>query len=117
MIGATIGAVLVTLVLLLNSTPAALIFLAYFIVYQQIENNFIAPTIQSKRVELSALAVLSAILIGVNLFGLLGGLISIPIAGCIRVLVLHHLEHNRKIRSAKQSKNPVTRLIAKSKET
>lgn len=116
MIGATVGAIIVTLVLLLNSPPAALAFLVYFIVYQQIENNFIAPTIQSKRVELSALAVLSAILIGVSLFGLLGGLISIPIAGCLRVLILHYLEHTKRVRSAKESKNPVTRLIAKTKD-
>lgn len=115
MIGATLGAVLVTLILLLNSTPAALIFLAYFIVYQQIENNFIAPTIQSRRVELSALAVLIAILIGVSLFGLLGGLISIPIAGCIRVLLLDYLDHARRKRA--KSANPVAKLIAKVKES
>ena len=115
MIGATVGAILVTLILLLNSTGAALIFLAYFIVYQQIENNFIAPTIQSKRVELSALAVLSAILIGISLFGLLGGLISIPIAGCLRVLLLDYLEHARKKRA--KSKNPIAKLVAKAKES
>jgi predicted PurR-regulated permease PerM len=114
MIGATVGAIIVTLILLLNSTGAALIFLAYFIVYQQIENNFIAPTIQSKRVELSALAVLTAILIGVSLFGLLGGLISIPIAGCIRVLLLDYLDHARKQRA--KSKKPQTKLTAKTKE-
>jgi len=117
MVGATIGAIIVTLILLLNSAPAALAFLIYFIIYQQIENNFIAPTIQSKRVELSALGVLSAILIGISLFGLLGGLISIPIAGCLRVLLLHYLDHTRKIRKAKESKNPVKRLIAKAKDS
>lgn len=115
MIGATLGAVLVTLILLLNSTGAALIFLVYFIVYQQIENNFIAPTIQSKRVELSALAVLAAILVGVSLFGLLGGLISIPIAGCMRVLLLDYLEHARKQRA--KTKNPVAKLVTKVKES
>lgn len=117
MIGATVGALLVALVLLLNSPAAALAFLVYFVIYQQIENNFIAPTIQSKRVELSALAVLSAILIGVTLFGLLGGLISIPIAGCLRVLILHYLEHSRRTRKKRESKNPVTRLVAKVKES
>jgi len=116
MIGATIGAVLVMLVLLLNSPPAAIVFLIYFIVYQQIENNFIAPTIQSKRVELSALAVLTAIVIGISLFGLLGGLISIPIAGCLRVLLLHYLDHTRRVRKQKESKNPISRLTAKTKD-
>ena len=111
MIGATLGAVLVALVLLLNSPPAAVIFVIYFIIYQQIENNFISPTIQSKTVELSALLVLSAILIGVSVFGLIGGIISIPIAGCLRVLVLEYLEHTRSERE--KNKNPIVKLAKK----
>jgi predicted PurR-regulated permease PerM len=114
MIGATLGAIVVTLVLMLNDFGAALTFLIYFIIYQQIENNFIAPTIQSKTVELSALAVMSAILIGVTLFGLLGGLISIPIAGSVRVLVLHMLERNKRIREKKEG--PISKLVSKVKE-
>lgn len=115
MVGATIGAVLVTLVLLLNSFPAAVIFLIFFVIYQQVENNFISPTIQSKSVELSALTVLSAILIGITLFGLLGGLISIPIAGCIRVLMIDYLEHSRKVREKNTTKNPIAKLLEKTK--
>ena len=114
MIGATLGAIIVTLVLLLNDFGAAVTFLVYFIVYQQVENNFISPTIQSKTVELSAFAILSAILIGVTLFGLLGGLISIPIAGCLRVLTIHLLEQNRKEREKRS--NPIGKLVAKVKE-
>ncbi len=115
MIGATIGATIITLILLLNDVTAAIIFLIYFIVYQQVENNFISPTIQSKKVELSALTVLIAILIGVSLFGLLGGLISIPIAGCIRVLMIDYLDHAEKERAEKAVKNPIAKLTEKLK--
>ena len=115
MIGATIGATVITLVLLLNDVTAAIIFLVYFIVYQQVENNFISPAIQSKKVELSALTVLVSILIGVSLFGLLGGLISIPIAGCIRVLMVDYLEHAEKERAEKATKNPLVKLASKLK--
>lgn len=114
MIGSTIGAVIVGLVLLFNSPSAALIFIIYFIIYQQIENNFIAPTIQSKNVELSALMILAAILIGVSLGGLLGGVIAIPVAGCLRVLLLDQLEYARKKR-LKDEINPVKKLIKKTK--
>lgn len=114
MIGATIGATLVTLVLLFNSPTAALIFLVYFVVYQQIENNFISPTIQSKNVELSALTILVAILIGITLGGLLGGIVAIPVAGCLRVLLLDQLELARKKRLQDQV-NPVKKLIKKAK--
>lgn len=114
MIGATIGAVLVGLVLLFNSPSAALIFVIYFVIYQQIENNFISPTIQSKSVEISALVILIALLIGINLGGLLGGVLAIPVAGCLRVLFLDQLEQARKKR-LKDSVNPVKKLINKTK--
>lgn len=113
MVGATIGAVVVTAVLLLNSAPAAVAFAIYFFIYQQLENNYISPTIQSKKVELSALSVLAAILIGVAMFGFLGALISIPIAGCIRVLLVDYLEHAERAREEKTLKNPVAKLAAK----
>ena len=113
MVGSTIGGALVGLVLLFNSPFAALIFVIYFIIYQQIENNFIAPTIQAKNVELSALAVLSAILIGVSLFGLLGGVIAIPVAGCLRVLLIDYLEQSRKVRASKMPKAVLKKLADK----
>lgn len=96
MFGATIGAIIAALLLGINDIGAAVIFLIYYFIYQQIENNFISPTIQSKTVEISALTVIIALTIGLTLFGILGGLISIPIAGCIRVLVNDYLENNKK---------------------
>ncbi len=115
MVGATIGAVIVGLVLLLNNSSAAIVFAIYFFVYQQVENNWIAPAIQSKKVELSALSVLIAILIGVSLFGFLGAIISIPVAGCIRVLMVDYLRHAEIEREEKSSKNPVEKLVTKLK--
>jgi predicted PurR-regulated permease PerM len=85
MFGATIGGILITVLLMFNSIPAAIIYAVFFIVYQQIENNFISPHIQAKKIDLSALAVLVAITIGLYMFGIIGGVIAIPIAGTIRV--------------------------------
>lgn len=104
MIGATIGAVLVGAILVLNDAGAAFSFIVYFIIYQQIENNFIAPTIQSRHVELSALTVLVAILVGTSLFGVLGGILAIPIAGCIRVLTQYYINRSTELRKSKQRK-------------
>lgn len=111
MFGATLGGTLVTLLLLINSVPAAIAYAIFFIVYQQIENNFISPTIQSKYVELSPLAVLASVTIGLYLFGLAGGIISIPIAGCVKVLIEEYLSHSNKKRA--QSKQPIHKLIKK----
>ena len=111
MFGATIAGILVTLLLLLNSVPAAIAFLVFFIIYQQIENNFISPVIQSKTVELSALAVLVAVTIGLYVFGLAGGIISIPIAGCIKVLLEDYLSR-AKVQRTKSDK-PLHKLVKK----
>ena len=85
--GATIGAILICLVLAINSPTAAIIFIIYFLLYQQVEGNYISPKIQSKRLDLSPLFILASIVIGIVVFGILGGIISIPIAGCVKILV------------------------------
>lgn len=85
MFGATIGGILISILLALNSIPAAIVYVIFFVVYQQIENNFISPNIQAKRIDLSALMVLSAVTIGLYMFGVAGGIIAIPIAGTVRI--------------------------------
>ncbi len=95
MFGATIGGVIITLLLSLNSLPAAIIYAVFFVVYQQVENNAISPHIQAKRIDLSALMVLGAVTIGLYMFGVVGGIIAIPIAGCVRVLIEEYLKNRR----------------------
>jgi predicted PurR-regulated permease PerM len=111
MFGATIAGVLISLLLLFNDAGAGVVFVVYFILYQQVENNFISPTIQSKKVELSALAVLASVTIGLYVFGLAGGIISIPIAGCIKVLLEDYLVRAKENR--KESDKPLAKLVKK----
>jgi predicted PurR-regulated permease PerM len=113
MFGATIAGFIISLLLVLNNLTAGIIFAVYFIVYQQIENNFISPTIQSKKLELSALMVLASVTIGLYVFGLAGGIISIPIAGCIKVLLEEYLERARENR--KKSDRPLKKIVNKLK--
>ena len=87
MFGPIITAVLVTLLLIPNSLWAALTFLVFYIVYAQIENNLISPKIQGKGLALPPLLILVAVTIGVYAFGLIGCIIAIPVAGCIKVLI------------------------------
>ncbi len=93
MFGATIGAIIATTVLLFNNIPAAIIFLIYYILYQQIENNVIQPVVQARTVQLSALGVVTAAIIGITLFGIIGAIIAIPVAGCVRVLIADYIEN------------------------
>lgn len=98
MFGATIGGIIIATLLAFNSIPAAIIYAIYFVVYQQIENNFISPNIQAKKIDLSALAVLASVTIGLYMFGIVGGIIAIPIAGSVRVLIEEYLHSNRRQR-------------------
>lgn len=110
MFGATIAGIIVTLLLAMNSLPAAIIFAIYFVIYQQVENNVISPHIQAKRIELSPLAVLAAVTIGLFVFGIAGGIISIPIAGWVKVLVEYYLERDRRDDDETPSKPKTGRL-------
>jgi predicted PurR-regulated permease PerM len=91
MVGHTIGAIIVTIVALFHSTSAAIIILAYYILYQQIENYLIQPRIQANSTNMSPLLVFTAVVIGVSFGGLFGGLVAIPAAGCLRIAVLEYL--------------------------
>lgn len=91
LVGHTIGAVLVSTAALFTSPWAALIILIYYITYQQIENYVLQPKIQANATNMSPLLVFSAVIVGVSLNGLVGGLLAIPIAGCLRVIVLYYI--------------------------
>lgn len=91
MVGHTIGAIIVTLVALFHSVPSAVIVLAYYILYQQIETYIIQPRIQASATNMSPLLVFGAVVIGLSFGGLVGGLVAIPVAGCLRVLALDYL--------------------------
>ena len=116
MFGATIAGVVVGLMLMLNSVSAGVVYLIYFVIYQQIENNFIAPVIQGKKVELSALAILVAVTVGLYVGGLVGGVVAIPIAGSLKVLMDDYLAHNREPQ-APPRRSPLKKALKKVAET
>jgi predicted PurR-regulated permease PerM len=93
--GATLGAIIVTLVALTDSVSAALIMLAWFIVYQQIENHLLQPIVYGRTVQLSPLAILVSVLIGAEVAGVIGALGAIPVAGTIQILISDWLQHRR----------------------
>lgn len=100
MVGHTIGAIIITLVALFESTSAALIILIYYITYQQIENILIQPRIQANSTDMSPLLVFMSVVIGVSFGGLIGGLVAIPLTGCLRIGILEYLQRKKIITSA-----------------
>ena len=97
MFGASIAGVISALIIGFNAWYAGLIFIVYFVVYQQIENNLISPMIQAKSNQLSALIIIVAITIGIYAAGLLGAFLSIPVAACVKILFEEfYLVHHKK---------------------
>ena len=95
MIGATLGAVVAVTVGLFQSVTTGIILLIFFVVYQQFENYVIYPQVQSRALEISPLTVLVAALFGASLAGLLGALLAIPAAACIRILIIDYIKRHR----------------------
>ncbi len=86
LVGATLGAIPSVFVALLQSPGQGIATLIFFVVYQLFENHVLQPVVMAKTVNLNPLTVLIAVLIGVQLAGLLGALLAIPVAGALQVL-------------------------------
>ncbi|MQA75064.1 MAG: AI-2E family transporter [Solirubrobacterales bacterium] len=85
-IGATIAAVVIAVVLLFVNFPTALIiWVIWAIVYQQIENYVIQPQIQKRAVQVEPFVVIVSVLFGASLFGILGAILAIPAAAALQI--------------------------------
>ena len=86
LVGATLGAIPPIFVAFLQSPGAGIATLVFFVVYQLFENHVLQTTIMAKAVKLNPLGVLLAVLAGVELGGLVGALLAIPVAGALQVV-------------------------------
>ena len=87
LVGATLGGILVGIVVAFNDFPVGLIvWAAVLIVYQQVENNLVQPYVYGRTVEIHPLVVILAILLGASLLGVLGALIAIPAAATVQAI-------------------------------
>ncbi|MEJ7585795.1 MAG: AI-2E family transporter [Acidimicrobiales bacterium] len=87
LVGATLGAVPTIIFALLHSNAAGIAGIIFFIAYQQFENHVLQVTIMSRTVNVSPLTVLLSVLVGVEMFGLLGAVLAIPAAGVLQVII------------------------------
>ena len=95
-IGATIGAFIVGIVMAFVNFPVGLIvWIVFAIVYQQIENYLIQPQIQKRATEIEAFVVLVAVLFGSTLFGVIGAVLAIPVAAAFQITFRQWREYRR----------------------
>jgi predicted PurR-regulated permease PerM len=86
MIGATIGAVIVTAIGFATDPKIGLACLVFYLVYQQVENYVIYPRVMSKSVDIPGAVTVIAALAGAALLGVVGALLAIPTAAAILML-------------------------------
>jgi predicted PurR-regulated permease PerM len=86
-IGATTAGIIIAIVALSVSVQALIIFVIVIVVYQQIENYILQPTIIGKAAQVSGFTVLVSVLAFGALFGLIGAIIAVPIAAGIQIVV------------------------------
>ena len=86
-IGATIAGIIIAIVALSVGVEALIVFAIVMVVYQQIENYVLQPTIIGKAAQVSGFTVLTSVLVFGALFGLIGAIIGVPIAAALQILV------------------------------
>ncbi|WP_433307816.1 AI-2E family transporter [Actinoplanes sp. CA-030573] len=86
-IGATLGAIIVSLVGFASSLTAGIVCVVFFIVYQQVENYLIYPNVMRRSVKVSDVAAVVAALLGVALFGVVGALVAIPMVAAVQLII------------------------------
>ena len=85
--GAYIGAIVSALPLVMVSPIKALVFLVFLVVLQQIEGNVIYPKVVGTSIGLPGIWVLAAVTIGGGVGGLVGVLLSVPVASVLYALL------------------------------
>jgi len=86
-VGPVIGGVTAVAVALTVSAKLALTVGVYFLVLHQLEANVLVPKIMERRVGVSPVAVMVALLVGGALWGVIGAILAIPTAAIISVII------------------------------
>lgn len=87
LVGATIAAVVVSLIGFTESTAVGLACVVFYVAYQQFENYVVYPRVMRRTVDVPAAATVVAVLLGGTLLGIVGALLAIPTAAALLLIV------------------------------
>jgi putative heme transporter len=108
-IGGFLGGSFFVLVAFAHSPTAAAIALAEFLVYQQLENHVIQPTIVGEAVNLSPPTTMIAALVGASAAGVPGALIAVPLLGAAKALAQELRPSGERPERRQRFRNPFRR--------
>jgi predicted PurR-regulated permease PerM len=110
-VGATIAAIILTLVALTVSTPAAVVIVVIQIIYQQVENYVVYPIVYRRAVELSPFTTIAVVLVSASILGVVGAILAVPFAAVIKI-VLREATAPRQARMEQERLEAATRATA-----
>jgi len=87
MVGPSLGAAVAILVGLSQPLWRLIAVVAFYVVIMNVEPHVLVPRIMARVVGMSPLLTLVALLSGIKLLGILGGLLAVPIAAALQVIV------------------------------
>ena len=90
-VGAAVSIALALMVAAIDSWTRVLGIAVFYFIWVQVENSFLVPRIMGSRVGLPGLSILVALLIGSDLGGVLGAIVSVPTAVLVSVLIDEYL--------------------------
>jgi predicted PurR-regulated permease PerM len=92
-VGPILGALPALLVALFASPVTALWVALLFIGLQQIEGHIVAPQVFGHSLRINPILIILALLLGAQLYGIVGALIALPIAAVLRETVIYLRRH------------------------
>ena len=99
-VGAYIGVTIGTILIMTHSVTLALLFIAYVVILQQFEGNLIYPYVVGGSTGLPGIWVIFAITIGSALGGILGMLVSVPVAATLYQIVKDNVVRREEAKAA-----------------
>jgi putative heme transporter len=87
LIGGILGAIPVVVATLPRGSALVVTVIVSMVAYQEIENRFIIPRVYGRVLRLPAWALTLALLVGAKLMGVIGALLSLPIAAGVRMIL------------------------------
>lgn len=99
-VGAWMGCLVGAFLILVNDPMQALVFVAVFLVVQQLEGNIVYPRVMGNAIGLPSIWVLFAVVLGEGLMGILGMLLFIPLMSVAYKLLAEAVEQRLKARTA-----------------
>ena len=104
-LGAYIGVTIGTILIMTHSVILALLFVAYVVILQQFEGNLIYPYVVGGSTGLPVVWVILAITIGSALGGILGMLVSVPVAATLYQIVKDNVVTREKAKAVASLEN------------